>query len=317
MIYVMIPSYADNDLPNTVLSCIRMASGAIPLRIGVFEQASAHVLQLPLEDISPKNEHMRANVEGAEICWGIISREEHQDRGAGVGYARARAATWHDDAEFVLSIDAHSRFEPNWDLQMPESIARLPGDRSIATGVINQHPWDRELVFVGEVNTIDEETILSHLVPGVLGDYYAARHLSAHFAFGRNWLRDVPPDPHITFWGEEPTTMVRLWTHGYDLYHVANVPITHGFIRPSPRPWDDHPRWSEIDDRSRRRCMVLLGMIEPEGDDAEIEAKYGLGGRRSLEEFQQWAGINFAKRWFDPDWGDWPRPETPPPAAEG
>ena len=41
MIYVMIPSYADNDLPNTVLSCIRMASGAIPLRIGVFEQASA------------------------------------------------------------------------------------------------------------------------------------------------------------------------------------------------------------------------------------------------------------------------------------
>ena len=317
MIYVMIPSYADNDLPNTVLSCIRMASGAIPLRIGVFEQASAHVLQLPLEDISPKNEHMRANVEGAEICWGIISREEHQDRGAGVGYARARVARWHNNAEYVLSIDAHSRFEPNWDLELVDRIASLPGKRSLVTGPNAQHPWNRDQVFVDEVLSINNDAIFHYRAPGIAGDRYAARHFSANFAFGPNWLDDVPPDPYIAFWGEQATTAVRLWTHGYDLYHIANVPVTHGMIRPSPRPWDDNPRWSEIDAQSHRRCHILLRMVEPEEGDMEIEPEYGLGDRRSLEEFQQWAGINFVKRWVDTDWGDWPRPESPTPATEG
>ena len=173
MIYVMIPSYADNDLPNTILSCIRMASGAIPLRIGVFEQASAHVLQLPLEDISPKNEHMRANVEGAEICWGIISREEPQDRGVGVGYARARAARWHNNAEYVLSIDAHSRFEPNWDLELVDRVAPIPEERSLVTGPNAQHPWNRDQVFVDEVLSINNDTIFHYRAPGVAGDRYA------------------------------------------------------------------------------------------------------------------------------------------------
>jgi hypothetical protein len=109
-------------------------------------------------------------------------------------------------------------------------------------------------------------------------------------------IHEVPYDPYLYFGGEEITLSARLWTHGYDIYHLTRPVVYHLFARASRRVhWHDHANWGQSNALSIARVRHLLG-TQPSTDPpvlAEIE-RYGLGRTRTLPEYQDFCGVDFA-----------------------
>jgi hypothetical protein len=120
------------------------------------------------------------------------------------------------------------------------------------------------------------------------------------FLFGSSdWIAEVPYDPYIYFIGEETSVAIRLYTHGWDLFTPTDVLLYHDYNdRPDrPRHWHDRSDWTRFNGRSIARVKHLLG-IETSADPEALRDidRFGLGQRRSLEDYQEFAGIDFRAR---------------------
>jgi hypothetical protein len=161
------------------------------------------------------------------------------DEGGPIGCARARTQLHYDSDPYVLQVDAPVRF---------------------AEG------WDRRLVDQLESTTSARPMIADRLTPGLL------------FAHGR-FVVDVPADPQMTEELEALTTMLRAYTHGYDV-SWSNDPAVRrvGAARMSP-PVD---RVASL--VARDRAERLIG-----GDDRGM-GRYGLGFLRTIAAHEHHAG---------------------------
>jgi hypothetical protein len=125
------------------------------------------------------------------------------------------------------------------------------------------------------------------------------------FLFGAAaWINDVPYDPYLYFIGEESSLAVRLYTHGWDIFIPTDVLLYHDYNDHSERPrhWRDRPDWPGLNSRSLARVRHLLGG-EACADPAALREldRYGLGGERSLADYQAFAGIDFRARTIGKD----------------
>ena len=123
-----------------------------------------------------------------------------------------------------------------------------------------------------------------------------ARFYSAHFCFtlGR-FCKEVPHDPEYYFHGEEISIAVRAYTHGYDLFHPHRVVIWHEYTRKGrTKQWDDDKNWVEKNNRCHLRNRKLFEM---DGEKRDISfGKYGFGKKRTLRDYERYAGLHFKKR---------------------
>lgn len=136
------------------------------------------------------------------------------------------------------------------------------------------------------------------------------------------FLVDVPFDPYLPwlFMGEEAALSVRAWTAGWDMYAPRRSLVGHQY-RPvrygNPHYWDiwgKFYRRPQMEDRlsptTHDRIKVMLGYPEvtsvASGGVAgrrvasnyslvELD-KYGLGSRRSRQEYLKFAEIDLDKR---------------------
>ena len=266
-IFVSIPSYADPDLALTLDHAIRLSSWDVPLTFGICEQVTAYI------DAFMTGRGLPAHVKVHYVLYG-------EERLLGVGGARAAIERMYDGQDYVLMIDAHTRFEADWDRKLLDAVNTLPS-HGLITGLMPPDPWaGKGCVPVTDCDTMDDQGFpfcLPDLVPGPSNKAYPSRHAHAGALFGRAWLDRVRQDPHIIFDGEESTLTARLWTAGLDLFHMA-LPFMHGAQRTPGRPWE-RPEWHVVDAVSRRRCRVLLGVERGTAADpalVDLDA-YGLG----------------------------------------
>jgi hypothetical protein len=113
----------------------------------------------------------------------------------------------------------------------------------------------------------------------------------------------VPHDPFIYFLGTEVSQAVRLWTHGWDFFAPTRSLVYHcyGTGRRKALHWENHTGWSRAALLSYRRLGHLLGTEIVAERDALVDLeRYGLGTVRSLEEYQEFAGLDFKARWIAP-----------------
>jgi len=118
-------------------------------------------------------------------------------------------------------------------------------------------------------------------------------------------FQNVPYDPYMSylFKGEEFNRAARLFTHGYDMYpptyayafhHYDDDPMPHGFENTPKRSRGFLTgSSSKAEDRWRR----IFGMDlhhAPLMIDDDLET-FGLGHRRTLDEFLKFAGIDLVK----------------------
>jgi hypothetical protein len=235
----------------------------------------------------------------------------------GLAYARAIINDeLLEDEEFVLQLDSHHRFKKNWDSTLIEWYYDLVNDgyNPLICGYLPYYnpkndPGDRvmEPWFSMAQSFYPHGTIFIRPtgVPNwqSIPKPYPARFLSGHFAFGPNqWAKDVRHDPNIFFSGEEINLTVRSYTHGYDLFHPHRVIIWHATMREERAGmlvWDDqHKRgesmWYKQQDIGRSRIRQLLD-VEDNGHDLSV---YTLGTKRTLRDYEKYAGIHFKKRSF-------------------
>ena len=297
-IFLHLPAYRDPELIPTIEDALANAEYPERIHFGIFRQYNP---EDGFDDLSKYKDDPRFKIE-----------EIHYTKAKGLPYARALINdTLLTDEDFVCQLDSHHRFTKNWDTTLinwydelvSDGYNPIIGGYSPMYNPFNdpeervQEPWMSQAACFYPFGTI-------FIRPGATPNWrdikkpYPARFLSGHFAFGSNkWAKDVRHDPNIFFAGEELNLTVRTFTHGYDLFHPHRVVIWHATMREERSGmlvWDDqHKRGenqlSKGNDLARSRIRQLLH-VEDNNHDLGV---YGLGDKRTVRDYEKYAGINF------------------------
>lgn len=297
-IFVQIASYRDVQCQYTVQDLFEKATYPDRISVGICWQT------IPEED---------------EDCFRIITRPEQvrmvhfsARESKGACWARHHTQKLWQGEEYTLQIDSHMRFEKGWDVMLLNMQKQLNNPKSVLTtypagftppakftpkaaNMLVAKEFIKEGIF-----TMGSKRIKTAEAQGPVPGAF----ISACFLFGpSSIIQDVPYDPYLYFFGEEISLSARLWTHDYDIYHPHKHLAWHDWKRDNRKTthFKDHKNWGELNQKSFARVKYLLSGVEPVKKEVkqyvvQEMGAYGLGPVRSLEEYEQFAGIGFKNR---------------------
>ena len=291
-IFVSIASYSDVLLGHTINDAIKKSKYPNDLFFGVVEQSE---LGKRIK-ITPDHKNVR-----------YLGVNPHESRGA--CWARSVCMSMYNDEDWFFQIDAHMIFEQDWDERFVKAaekcaeispkfiVSSYPNSYERENGIVTKHifrgtsvhiiaddfdPKNSKLKFVASpVDTTD-------IIPGV--------HVGAGclFTLGK-FVYEIPYDPYMYFNGEEQAIALRAYTHGWDMFHVPDMPIYHLYAKSKggerPRHWDKEvttkraEHWATMQQRATDRLEALI-----HGKDMGI---YGLGSVRSVQDYIDFSGVDY------------------------
>jgi hypothetical protein len=107
------------------------------------------------------------------------------------------------------------------------------------------------------------------------------------FAQGQ-WLKDIPPDPEMYYWGEEQSVFLRSFTHGYNVYLPKQIVAWHySSNTPSPHHWvvNEQSKVNVLSSNAYKRSKELI--------TGELNGQYGLGNVRNMNDWLEFTGIDY------------------------
>ena len=299
MIFVSIASFRDKELIKTVNSCLAKAKHPDNIRIGICWQYDEDEDLTAFDNLIQVESHKVywKDVEGS-VCW---ARHLIQDK-------------LFRNEEYYLQIDSHTLFAQDWDELLLEMYKSLPTDKAVisvgppyyydetAEGALPPEPWDENIEVVGDIKfeTIIKKQKLDSFGNGffVYGFLPAddiskpipARHISAALLFTTGkWVKEVPYDPNLYFHGEEGSLALRSFTNGYDIYNPNKFVVWHSKYR-----FPDRKRhWNTFDEQIVGRMQAANNQRYQKIIRNELEGIYGLGSKRTLEDWKNYSGIDF------------------------
>jgi hypothetical protein len=306
-IFISIASYCDPVLPFTLARAHDTAARPQDLHLGVIDQSPS----------GPSPVDIAATLAPTRITYQRIDPLFSR----GPCWARALAMTLYDGEDWFLQLDSHMDFDEGWDERLIAQATALQAGRVGA--VISSYPSAFAFENGEPVRRPVTGRILAHVVkPGMPFDpEHPVLSFEAHpvnrdepvpgfhlgagclFAPGKFAL-EFPYDPALYFHGEEQALAARLFTHGWDIFHMAELPVWHLYNDGSsggparPLHWDQaHDRqrtqvWWDLEQRSRKRLADLVAG-KPLG-------AYGLGKVRTMQDYAAFSGIDYAARTIAP-----------------
>jgi hypothetical protein len=299
-VFIQIPAYRDWELTKTVADAIDKSSGKYPLHFGIH-----NCLLFAGETERPKPE--RSSVR-------VSYHESIAPQNIGLQTARYIANEFYDGEDYYLQIDSHMRFARGWDSTLIETIDRYK-KLGIDKPLISQYPphygyddhgnemprddhnfSNARISFREKPEQFAETLIPSqtavHVEP--LCGYVAS--VSGGFIFTLGEFASIKPNKKIAFWGEEPLIAARAFTHGFDLVMPLAPNVWHLYHSNQPfhktrrhHVWTDFPAlWGELDAASKAEYLSIF-------TDRRI-GEGALGSARTLREFEEFSGLNFADR---------------------
>jgi hypothetical protein len=295
-IFIQIASYRDPQLVPTIKDCLEKAKYPENLVFCIAWQ------------YSPDDKWDNLDEFRSDPRFKIIEIDYRQSQGA--CWARNKIQQCYDGETYTLQLDSHHRFIQDWDVElikMYKGLKKKGYAKPLLTGYIPSFDPDKDpearVQIPWKMNFdrfIPEGAVF--FLPASIDNYkeldspIPARFYSAHFAFTTGkFAQEVQHDPEYYFHGEEISIAVRAFTHGYDLFHPHKVIAWHEYTRKGrTKHWDDNSKWVERNNNSHQRNRKLFGM-DDEVQDIDF-GKYGFGSKRSLQDYERYAGINFKKR---------------------
>lgn len=301
-IFVSIASFCDPLLEFTINQAISNAKNPSDIFFGVIEQNhSEKALKFTSKNIryvliDP------AHSKGA--CW-----------------ARSLAMSLYNDEDWFFQIDSHTDFDQDWDKTLIDQFNLL--SPSSSNLVISSYP-NAFIIEEGKpVKKPVTKGVLAHILKKdhqFKEDDYALSfeahpfdslvaikgfHLGAGCLFTKGeYVQRFPYDPYLYFMGEEQTLAARLFTNGWDIFHMPAMPVYHLYNNkdnkqpPRQLHWSSDIEinrsvpWSTLQRRSTKRIIDLFKHDQRLG-------VYGLGTIRSLHDYAQFSGINYITRQID------------------
>lgn len=293
-IFVSIAAYRDLETRNTINDLFAKATYRDRIFVGVFSQIDP---RYDMNLIIGRRKNVREMV--------CDSREAK-----GCTWARSTILTQiRKDEEFVLQIDAHTRFDTGWDVQLLKEYESLPKHDCVLTSYPPAFELDKPLdtrpkhvfmkfrdihasglpIFMADVSLHPNRIKGPSITPAI----------SAGCIFGPSNIFDrVPYDPFVYFFGEEQSYAIRLFTHGIDMYAPKQTFLYHLYYDPRKDKknlhWNDQKQEeNSIQRSSLDRVKYILGMSHqfPEDNATDI-GKYGLGTVRTVQQWEAFAGFN-------------------------
>ncbi|GAC1605014.1 MAG: hypothetical protein NVS3B2_11100 [Ramlibacter sp.] len=304
-VFISLASYCDPLLQFTVGRALATASAPADLHFGIVDQSPERAAGFGPSAAPARLSYVRIDpMDARGPCW-----------------ARALAMSFYDGEDWFFQLDSHMDFDPDWDAQLiAQARLLLPGRLGVA---ISAYPNPFTLQDGRVARQICTEGVLAHVVKP--GSSFDAGHLvlpfEAHpvdsaaavpgfhlgagclFAPGR-MVDHFPYDPHFYFHGEEQALALRLFTHGWDIFHMARLPVYHLYNNAAsgaprrPLHWDpeqDAQRsetWWSREQRSRQRLTALVG--------GELRGVFGLGTQRTVADYAAFSGIDYGRRELAP-----------------
>jgi len=328
-IFVQIAAYRDPQLIPTLNDLISNSKHPENLHIGIcWQHGDEDTTELFLDNgITIDGFVEDPRVGGATVLLArkgetklsIIDLHFHKTKGA--CWARNQIQQLYAGEKYTLQLDSHHRFVEGWDdivIDMLEGL-RETSEKPVLTAYIPSFDPDRDPE--GRVKDpwkMDFDRFIPEgavfFLPSTIDNWKTldkpmkSRFYSGHFAFADgSFAEEVQHDPQYFFHGEEISIAVRAYTHGYDLYHPHRLIAWHEYTRKGrTKVWDDHTTtvrnkgeveldWVQRNDLCHKRNRILFGM---DGEDPkQIDfGKYGFGTKRTLLEYEQYAGISFKYR---------------------
>jgi glycosyltransferase involved in cell wall biosynthesis len=296
LIFVQIASYRDPELTKTLKDMIDNATYPENLRIGISWQHS------DADDWDKLDEYKE------DKRFRILDINYKDSKG--VCWARNAVQQLYDGEKYTLQLDSHHRFEKGWDdtlIKMLTDLQKEGIQKPLITGYIPsfdpendpekrvREPWKMNFD-----RFIPEGAIF--FLPASFDSFndtdrpVRGRFYSAHFAFTvGEFCKEVPHDPNYYFHGEEISIAVRAYTHGYDIFHPHKVVCWHEYTRKGrSKQWDDDPVWPQRNNDCHLRNRKLFEM---DGLTNDIDfGPFGFGKKRTVEDYEKYAGISFKKR---------------------
>ncbi|MBS0180709.1 MAG: hypothetical protein JSR20_18300 [Nitrospira sp.] len=295
LVFVQVSAYRDQQLKPTLESLFDEASAPDQLRVTICWQ-HARTERLP------------------RVC------TTHHIEVIDVDYRRSRGANWarrHVQKRwrgepYSLIIDSHLRFAPHWDSMLVDMFQKLKtkGARKPAVTCYPPNfdpvtfPKGRSHVPLKIYKEKYYEGLLAHFA-GVplpfwrwLTEPIPAQFLALGFLFTEgSFNTEIPIDPAVYFFGDEITTGLRAYCHGYDLFHPHRVIAWHAYDRATRRcHWLDHDDWRCRDQRSLRHVRRVL--------KGEFVQGYPLGTVRTIADYERYIGLSLISKNEDNKCGD-------------
>jgi hypothetical protein len=283
-IFVQIASYRDPELVPTIIDLLSKAKNPDRIKIGVVNQYANDEFDNNINDIKDRVRFLNIYYkESKGTCW-----------------ARSMAQKLYSGEDFSLQLDSHHRFEQDWDETILDVYDDLNDDKAILTTypapyqpTWNYDQYSKE-VYVCRIKGFSADGKIEAF-PEVFKDWKTstkprrAVHIAAGFLFGKGEINDVLYDPNLYFTGEEFSLAVRYFTSGYNLYHPNKLICYHYYTRENqPKHWVDHKNWSEYNRIATERLNCLVGRSST--FDLGV---YGLGNKRTLNDWKIYSGIDF------------------------
>lgn len=330
-IFVQIASYRDPQLIPTLNDLISKASAPSNITAMVCWQ---HGPEQTLESFTEEGYELVGKEKSPEHLGDfdvhVLTKNGATVKLMDVHYNKAKGACWarnaiqqhYADEKYTFQLDSHHRFAEGFDTILIDMIEALREEspKPLITAYIPSFdpendpaarattPWKMDFD-----RFIPEGAVF--FLPSSIDDWkerdgkpMKARFYSAHFAFADgSFAVEVQHDPEYFFHGEEISIAVRAYTHGYDLYHPTVMVAWHEYTRKGRvKVWDDHTTtqkvkgmvdldWVERNNICHARNRTLFGMDGHDPKSIDF-GKYGFGDKRTVLQYEQYAGISFAYR---------------------
>jgi hypothetical protein len=297
-IFIQIPSYRDFELNKTVANAIDTASGLNKLSFGI-HNCVLFDGEIEVRDNSPS--------------WvEINSTTSIAPNNIGVNVSRSVANSFYKDEEYYLQIDSHMRFVKDWDISMINGVIQYQS-MGLSKPLITQYPpaytyeddgtekhhyaepFYQCGIWFEENAQQFKDTLVPTQTSRVMSDSCGyIKSISGGFIFTLGEFAKIKPNPKIAFWGEETLIAARAFTHGFDLV----MPFTHNVCHlyhsgqtfaktRRHHVWADFSEiWSTMDMESKKEYKRIF--------QERIVGEFGFGEERTLEEYEEFSGLNFA-----------------------